>query len=345
VSRPSVVAVPSPAGARVVVVEDDGPVAIALLRLLGRDGFTVDLVHDGEEALEAIRAGLPDVILLDWMLPKMTGLEVCRILKRDRRTRLIPIVILTGLADRAHRLAGINAGADDFLSKPFDPEELRARIRSLARLKRYTDDLESAESVITSLALTVEARDWYTEGHCQRLAQFGMMLGAAIGLREEDIATLERGGYLHDVGKIGIPDSILNKPSALTPAEYEIMKQHTLIGERLCSGLRTLAPVLPIIRHHHERLDGSGYPDGLRGSAVPLLAQIIAIVDLFDAVTTARPYRPARDVASAREELTMDARAGRFDTVLVSAFLDLVDAGHVAQTPAPSLPPFFLRGR
>ena len=262
-------AAPSPSGGRVLVVEDDGQMAVILMRLLGRDGFTVDLVARGEEALDVVHADPPDVILLDWMLPKMTGIEVCRVLKRDRRTRLIPVVLLTGFADRERRLIGIKAGADDFLSKPFDPEELRARVRSLARLKSYTDDLESAESVIRSLALTVEARDPYTEGHCQRLAQFGMMLGGAIGLGEDELGILERGGYLHDVGKIGIPDSILNKPCALTAAEYDIMKRHTLIGERLCGSLRTLAPVRPIIRHHHERLDGSGYPDGLRGAAVP----------------------------------------------------------------------------
>jgi len=318
-----------PTRARVLVVEDDRQIAIILMRLLGRDGFTVDLVPHGEEALEFVRVDPPDVILLDWMLPKMAGIDVCRILKRDRRTRLIPVVLLTGYSDRERRLTGIKAGADDFLTKPFDPEELRARVRSLARLKSYTDDLDSAESVIKSLALTVEARDQYTEGHCQRLAQFGMKLGAAIGLGEEEQGVLERGGYLHDVGKIGIPDSILNKPSALTTAEYEIMKQHTLIGEKLCGSLRTLVPVRPIIRSHHERLNGSGYPDGLRGAAVPLLAQIVGIVDAFDAMTTTRSYRPALDLQQAHDELLMDARLGRFDLVLVNAFIELIEAGHV----------------
>lgn len=322
------------AGARILVVEDDEPFAIALIRLLERDGFTVELVQDGADALDAIRTDLPDVILLDWMLPRMTGLDVCRILKRDRRTRLIPVVLLTGLADREHRLEGINAGADDFLSKPFDPEELCARTRSLARVKRYTDDLESAESVITSLALTVEARDGYTEGHCQRLAQFGAMLGAAIGLREDDIAILERGGYLHDVGKIGIPDSILNKPSPLTAAEYEIMKQHTIIGERLCGSLRILAPVRPIIRHHHERLDGSGYPDGLRGDAIPLAAQIVGVVDTFDAITTTRPYRAGRSLDQARDELLSDARAGKLNPELVTEFLRLLTTARFASSTA-----------
>ena len=311
---------------RVLVVEDDAQNAVALMRLLGRDGFEVDLARQAEDAIEVARQDAPDVILLDWMLPRMTGIDACRILKRDRSTRLIPIVLLTGLGARENRLAGIRAGADDFLTKPFDPEELRARVRSLARLKRYTDELESAESVITSLALTVEARDRYTEGHCQRLADFGVTLGAAIGLGEDDIAALNRGGYLHDVGKIGIPDAVLLKPAALTPGEYEIMKQHTIIGERLCGSLRMLTPVRPIIRHHHERLDGSGYPDGLRGSAVPLLAQIIGVVDAFDAMTTARPYRPARTLEDARSELRIDARAGRFDIELVDTLLALIDS-------------------
>jgi putative two-component system response regulator len=313
----------------ILVVEDDSQNARVLTRLLERDDFTVHVVADGAAALEAVRDGAPDVILLDWMLPKVSGIEVCRVLKRDRRTRLIPIVLLTGLDAREHRLAGINAGADDFLTMPFDPEELRARIRSLARLKRNTDELESAETVITSLALTIEARDRYTDGHCHRLARFGRALGASIGVSDDDLAALERGGFLHDVGKIGIPDAVLLKPGRLTAAETALMQQHTLIGERLCGNLRSLAAVRPIVRHHHERLDGSGYPDRLRGRDVPLLAQIVGIVDAFDAITTARPYRPARSLDRAREELLLDAREGRFDVDLVTVFCSLIDTGRV----------------
>jgi len=317
-----------PARGTVLLVDDDPQIARLIMRLLSADGFVVEVVGDGASALAAITQHAPDVVLLDWMLPRITGIEVCQRLKQDPATRLIPVVLLTGLDAKVHRLAGINAGADDFLTKPFDPEELRARVRSLARLKQYTDELDSAESVITSLALTVEARDHYTVGHCARLVQYATELGAAVGVKGSDLAALERGGYLHDVGKIGIPDSVLLKPGGLTPAEFAVMQQHTVIGERLCGNLRSLAAVRPIVRSHHERLDGSGYPDGLRGDAIPLLAQIVGIVDAFDAITTTRPYRAARSWDTAREELVEDVRAGRFSHDLVSAFLGVIQAGH-----------------
>jgi len=309
----------------VLIVEDDPQNARLLTRLLAADGFLVDVVGDGAAALAAVAKRAPDVILLDWMLPKMSGIEVCQRLKRDRTTRLIPVVLLTALDARENRLAGINAGADDFLTKPYNAEELRARVQSLARLKRYTDELDYAESVITSLALTVEARDATTDGHCQRLAYYAVALGAAVGMGDDELASLDRGGYLHDVGKIGIPDTILLKPGKLTREEYALMQQHTVIGERLCGNLRSLALVRPIVRHHHERLNGSGYPDGLRGDAIPLSAQIVAIVDAFDAITTVRPYRAPRSREQAFDELETDARAGLFDRQLVSEFLRLVE--------------------
>jgi putative two-component system response regulator len=320
----------------VLIVEDDPQNARLLTRLLTADGFAVDVVGDGAAALMAVAQRPPDVILLDWMLPKMTGIEVCQRLKRDRTTRLIPVVLLTALDAREHRLAGINAGADDFLTKPYNAEELRARVHSLVRLKRYTDELDYAESVITSLALTVEARDATTDGHCQRLAYYATALGAAIGMSEDELASLDRGGYLHDVGKIGIPDTILLKPGELTRDEYARMQQHTVIGERLCGNLRSLAPVRPIVRHHHERLDGSGYPDGLRGSAIPLSAQIVGIVDAFDAITMTRPYRASRSREQASDELVADVGSGLFDRDLVSEFLRLVEQRGVEMPRAAS---------
>jgi cyclic di-GMP phosphodiesterase len=313
----------------VLVVEDEPMNAELVSRLLIEDGFAVEVVRDGASALAAVALRPPDVVLLDWMLPRVTGIEVCERLKRDPNTRLIPIVMLTGLGEREHRLAGIAAGADDFLRKPYDLEELRARVRSLARLKQYTDELDSAASVITSLALTVEARDASTDGHCQRLALYATALGRAIGVSPEELAALERGGYLHDVGKIGIPDAVLLKPGPLTGDERLLMQQHTVIGERLCGNLRSLASVRPIVRWHHERLDGSGYPDGLRGDAVPLTAQIVGVVDVFDAVTTARPYRGALSTVRARELLTAEVRTGRFSSDLVGEFLRLLDAGRL----------------
>jgi putative two-component system response regulator len=317
----------APVHGTVLVVEDDTPVAFAIARVLRWAQFAVEIVGDGHAALAAVAERRPDLILLDWNLPKMRGVEVCERVKRDPETRLIPVVMLTAFDDPAHRLAAITAGADDFIAKPFDPQQLSARILSLVRLKQYTDELESAESVIRSLAMTIEARDEATDGHCQRLSRYATALGAAIGLDSDALAALDRGGYLHDVGKIGIPDRVLLKPGRLTSPEYTLMQQHTIIGERLCGNLRSLTLVRPIVRSHHERLDGSGYPDGLRGDAIPLSAQIVGVVDTFDAITTTRPYRPARSFDQGRDELLNDVRAGKLNPELVTEFLRLVDDG------------------
>jgi putative two-component system response regulator len=266
-------------------------------------------------------------------MPNVDGIEFCRRVKGNTETRLVPFILITGLADRANRIAGIEAGADDFLGKPFDSQELKARVRSLLRLKRYTDELDSAESVILSLALTVEARDPYTHGHCQRLAAYATLIGERIGASDEQLSALNRGGYLHDVGKVGVPDAVLYKPNGLTPEEYEVVKRHTLIGDRLCGDLRALALVRPIVRHHHERLDGSGYPDGLRGDAVPLLAQIIAIVDEYDAITTSRPYRQALPADRAFEQLSKDVKRGLLNPDLVE-ILTALGPGALASAAA-----------
>jgi putative two-component system response regulator len=318
-----------PLRSNILVVEDDQANRQLLVRLLSRHGYTVESVTDGEAALAAVDIRLPDLILLDVQLPGIDGFEICRRLKQRVATRLIPIVLVTGLNDRQNKMSGIEAGADDFLSKPFDMQELTARVASLVRLKRYTDELESAESVIISLALTVEARDPYTEGHCQRLARFATALGAQLKLADDQIAALQRGGYLHDVGKIGVPDAVLQKPAKLTTAEYETMKRHTLIGEKLCGELRSLSAVRPIVRHHHERRDGSGYPDGLRGDDIPLLAQIVGIVDTYDAITTTRPYRQALPARHAYQELTDEAARGLHSLDLIEEFLALARSGRL----------------
>jgi putative two-component system response regulator len=242
---------------------------------------------------------------------------------------LIPVVLMTGSAERADRVRAAEAGADDFLTKPVDEPELKARVRSLVRLKRYTDDLDSAESVILSLARTIEARDPCTEGHCERLSRYAVTLGERLGLPEEDLAALHRGGYLHDIGKIAIPDAILRKPGPLTPDEYDQMKEHSAIGERMCGSLRFLSRVKPIIRHHHERLDGTGYPDGLRGDEIPRLAQVIGIVDVFDALTTWRPYKAAVPVPEAVLKLRREVEQGWRDAALVDPFLSLVEEGRL----------------
>ncbi len=307
-----------------VFVADDSPATVGLFhRVLTAKGFEVCAATDGAAALAAILHERPDLVLLDVVMPGLDGFEVCRRLKAMPETRLLPVVLVTGLNDRDTRLAGIEAGADDFLTKPVDVHELVARVRSLVRLKRYTDALDSAESVIRSLALTIEARDPYTIGHCERLAAYAVALGQRLGLEADELRALEQGGYLHDLGKIAIPDALLLKAGPLTAAEFEVMRRHTLVGDALCGELQSLRRVRPILRSHHERYDGSGYPNGLRGDDIPLLAQIMGIVDVYDALTTARPYKPAWPIARAFEELRQEARAGRFQAELVRAFLDL----------------------
>jgi putative two-component system response regulator len=308
----------------VLIVDDVASNARLVESLLAPDGYAVRKAGDGAEALRLVRAEPPDLLVMDVMMPHVDGLDACRAIKQDPSTRLIPVVLVTSHDDTANRIRGLEAGADDFVSKPFNAPELRARVRSLLRIKRYTDDLDNAGSMIVSLALTIEARDSTTSGHCQRLAQYASALGRTLGLDEDDVSALARGGFLHDVGKIGIPDAVLLKRGPLTTDEYALIKQHTIIGDRLCGDLRTLRRVRPIVRHHHERLDGSGYPDGLRGDATPLLAQIMGIVDVFDAITTERPYKVAMPVAWAAKELRREVARGWRRGDLVEAFLDQI---------------------
>jgi putative two-component system response regulator len=319
-----------PSGGRVLIVEDEESNARVLSRLLRAEGYVVDAVGDGEAALAAAADFSPDIILLDAGLPTMSGFDVCRHLRADPSTQLVPVVFITGLDTTDRRIAAIQAGANDFLSKPYSVEELRARVRSLVQLKRRTDELESAESVILSLAATVEARDTYTSGHCMRMAAYAGALGQEMGMPAAALEALRRGAYLHDVGKIGIPDSVLLKPARLSETEMQVMRKHTIIGDALCGDMRSLAPVRPIVRHHHERLDGSGYPDGLAGDEVPLLAQIVAIADMYDAITTDRPYRSARSSSDACREIREEGRQGKLSVSLVDGFVGLAESGALA---------------
>src|SRR5256885_5086535 len=297
-----------------ILVVDDNPNTMNLMQdLLSSRGYDVVAVPDASQAEAEIFQRPTDLVLSDVIMPGKSGYELCHELKENPATRLIPFVLITGLSDREDRVRGIEAGADDFLSKPIFPEELFARVKSLIKLKEFTDELETAESVLCTLGRSVESRDPYTEGHCERLAQDASDLGRHLGLAEESIVALRRGGYLHDLGKIAVPDEILKKGSNLTPEEWAIMKQHPITGENICSPLKSLRLVLPIIRNHHEHSDGSGYPDGLRGHEIPLLARILQVVDVYDALRTARPYKPAR--AHDQSAITMrdEAHAGLWD--------------------------------
>lgn len=309
------------AKASILIADDDEISARYLKRLLTREGHHVSVVTTAAETLQLCRNRPPDIVVIDLLTPGGEGFEVCRQLKKEAQTRFVPVVIVTSDVDRANRLEGIHAGADEFLCKPFDPAELHARIQSLVRLKRQTDELESAEAVLLGLGATIEARDPCTNGHCQRLATYATALGKSLGLDESDLGALARGGFLHDIGKIAVPDRVLLKEGALDREESQVMREHPIVGDALCAGLRSLQNVRPIVRHHHERLDGTGYPDGLRSSAVPLLAQVVGVVDVFDALTTRRPYRDALPRDEALGVLSDEAKKGWRDRALVDAFV------------------------
>ena len=308
---------------KILVVDDYAPNANGMRDLLSAAGYSVRVAYNGVEALGLVAEEAPDLVLVDVVMPGMSGVELCRELKTRGGTRLTPVVLITASQDRGHRLAGLEAGADDFLGKPVDVQELRTRVRSLLRVKQLTDDLESTESIMTMLGHIVEARDPYTEGHCQRLAEYATALGVALGLDASDLDTLGRGAVLHDVGKIALPDTVLLKPGRLNADELALMQEHPIVGDNLCKTVRSLDRVRPIVRSHHERQDGRGYPDHLRGDEIPLLAQVVAVVDVFDALTTTRPYRGAMSASEAYDIMLKEAASGWCPMSLAQTFVDL----------------------
>jgi putative two-component system response regulator len=312
---------------RVLVVDDEAPTRNLFAKLLRQEGYVVDLAPDGPSAQAALATDPPDLLLLDVILPGVSGFDVCRQVKRDPTVRLTPVILVTGLTDRDNRIEGRAAGADDFLTKPIDREELLARVRSLVRMKRYTDDLDSVTSFIMMLAVMIEIRDGCSEGHCHRMANYATALGRRVGLNEDDLQALNRGGFLHDIGMLAIPDAVLRKPGALDAEEHELVKSHTMIGDALCANTRSLQAVRPIVRHHHERLDGSGYPDGLHGDQIPLLAQIVGVVDVFDALTSPRAYHAPMPRDQAVEVLRSHVRMGWRPRDLVEPFATIAEGG------------------
>src|SRR6202051_4254416 len=316
-----------PVTGTILVADDQASNRELLEELLTAEGFKVASVANGAAALEQLSIAPIDLVLLDVMMPNLTGFEVCEKIKANSDTYLIPVVLVTALSDKQDRIEGIRAGADDFLTRPVDRTELLARVRSLLTLKLRTDELERAESVLFTLARSIEGKDPYTHGHCERLAEYSASLGEHLKLSEDHVTSLRRAGVVHDIGKIAIPDSIILKPSSLSPDEWKLMREHPVVGERICAPLKSFRFVLPIIRHHHEKLDGSGYPDGLRGEAIPVTARVLQIVDVFDALTTNRPYKKAFSITEALQTMKEEVSKGWWDQHIFDQFERLVRTG------------------
>jgi putative two-component system response regulator len=305
---------------RILVVDDSPTNALLLERVLAGDGHRVEMAHDGQEALDSITHEPPDLILLDLDMPRVDGYEVCKRVKNDPATRFVPIVIVTAQNAFDAKLRAWELGADDFITKPFQCLEVVARCRSLLRIKDLIEERDSAEAVVFAFARVVEAKSPYTHGHSERVATYALSLAAEIALPDDEWDTLRKGALLHDIGKVSVPDAILDKPSSLSPAEFDIMKQHTIQGARIAEPLRSVRDAVPLIRWHHERLDGRGYPDGLYGGAIPLNVRILSVADVYDSLSSVRPYRAAIPHAQCLEILNRDAAGGGLDPELVDAF-------------------------
>ncbi|MBW1974527.1 MAG: response regulator [Deltaproteobacteria bacterium] len=303
----------------ILVVDDEALIRKILKQMLSSKGYIVWEAGNGKEALERVDQLTPDLILLDIAMPEMNGLEALEELRKRPQTRLTPIIMIT--AYEQEKTKAFELGANDFISKPFQYDELMARVRAQLRLQQAIRDLEDAENILFFIAKVVEARDAYTEHHTERVAAVAQLLGQKLGLSQRELKVLRRGALLHDIGKVGIPEPILNKPGPLTPEERAEMERHVLIGYEICQPLRTLKEALPIIKHHHEKWDGTGYPDGLAGEEIPLLVRIVSVADVFDALTSDRPYRPAWPLKKALEYIREQA-GKHFDPEIVKILMD-----------------------
>ena len=319
----------TPIEQRVLVVDDNPGVASLLRHALLAEGCQVEVADDGLEALRLVASQPPDLILLDLNLPYLSGDEICRRLKNDPATNLIPIVMVTGEADFDSRMDAWEYGADDFLTKPLHVAEVTSRCRSLLRIKRLVEERDSVEDVVFALARTVEAKSPYTHGHSERVMRYALMLADAVGVAGSDRELLRKGALLHDIGKISVPDAILDKPGKLTAEEFEIVKGHTVQGAHIVEPLHSLRDAVPLIRSHHERLDGRGYPDGLHGEQLSHLVRILSVADIYDALSSERPYRLPIAHARCLEMLRENAVDGGLDPQLVGVFRSIV-------TPLPN---------
>lgn len=309
---------------RILVVDDNIQNVELLEAILISNDYDIYKAYSGEDALRIIEEVAPHVILLDIMMPGMNGYDVCKRIKDNIVTRFIPIVMLTALNSLDDRVKGIEAGADDFISKPFHKTELLARVKSLVRIRGLVKDLESAQNVLFSLAVALDCNDPYTHGHSQRVSTLSGKLARFIGLSQNEEQQITDAGILHDIGKIATDKGILHKPGVLDGMEYEHIKEHPVAGEKICAPLHFAKPLLPIIRNHHERFDGTGYPDALRGNEIVIGARIITIADVYDALTSMRPYRRGMPNKVALEVMNDEVRRGYWDPDIFGAFFKMM---------------------
>src|SRR5262245_50598950 len=333
------------AGQRILIV-DDNPVVSSMLRHgLTAEGYEVAVAADGRAALETVAHSPPDLVLLDVDLPHVPGDEICRRLKTDPATRLIPVVMITAAGGARNKLAAWEYGADEFLPKPFHLVEVVARCRSLLHVKRLIEERDSAEAVVFALARAVEAKSPFTHGHSERVARCSLALADVVGVKGPDRELLRKGALLHDIGKISIPDAILNKPGPLTDEEYALVKQHPVQGAHIVEPLASVRAAIPLIRWHHERMDGTGYSDRLTDSQIPRLVRILTIADVYDSLASDRPYRDSIPHAACLDMLRENALGGGLDLELVACFSEIAEVEHQRRSgPRPAICPTAVLG-
>lgn len=308
-----------------ILIADDNEVNINLLQAqLSTQNYDIETARDGQEALDALGRAMPDLILLDIMMPKVDGYEVCRRVKSDLQSTFVPIIMLTALSDMSDKIKALEMGADDFLTKPFNQLELRTRVKSLLRIKQLYDELEDSTAVIASMILALEAKDEYTRGHSERVSKLAVKLGRKVGLDDKTLKILERAGLLHDIGKIGMSETILHKQGKLTDEEVTQIKLHPALGYKILQPLKSMAPLLKIVRSYHERCDGKGYPDGLTRDQIPVEARVLAVADAYDSITSTRPYRQGVAPAEGLKRLASQVGTGQFDDDIVQSFIELM---------------------
>lgn len=309
----------------ILVVDDIEAHAELMEALLTGEGYKVHITTNVQEAIRITEYLSPDLAILDVMMPYMNGYELCKRLKSLSGKKYFPIILLTGLDQLKDKITGIEAGADDFFNKPFNSIELTTKIRSLIKLKRLQDELDHSEDIILTLAVAIEAKDPYTKGHSERVSNLSKKLAIFIGLSEAESITIKKAATLHDIGKIGLKEDILHKKEPLHKNELELIRKHPVIGEGICKPLHSLKQILPGIRHHHERWDGKGYPDRLKGEDIPIIARIINVIDSFDVIVSERPYRKSHSTNEAINLMNTEKSSGQWDPWLVERFIRMIE--------------------